>query len=50
MDGGTATNIEGTGRWLGILSIDYGLDDMPLLIGEVHGLDELSVPSGNGIN
>ena len=47
IDGRTTTYIEGTGRRMGIVSIDYGLDEMPLLIGEVHELDELSANYAN---
>ena len=42
MDGRATTYRQGTGSRMGIVSIDYGLDEVPLLIGEVHGGEGLS--------
>ena len=37
MDGGTTTDLEGTGSGTGTVIIEQGLDEVPLVIGEVHG-------------
>jgi hypothetical protein len=36
LDGGTADNFQGAGILVRIVISDYGLDEVPLLIGEVH--------------
>ncbi len=46
IDGRSTPHLQGTGSRMGMVSIDYGLDETPLLIGEVHGGEGLSVPSG----
>ena len=40
MDGRTTTYFHGTGNLLKIVISDQGVDEAPLLIGEVHGLVE----------
>jgi hypothetical protein len=42
IDRGTTTYLQGTGSRMGVVSIDYGLDETPLLVGEVHG-EELAI-------
>ncbi len=38
LDGGTADNFQGAGILVRIVISDYGLDEAPLLVGEVHGV------------
>jgi hypothetical protein len=42
IDRWAATHLQGTGSRMGVVIIDYGLDETPLVIGEVHGGEGLS--------